>query len=152
MTEKYFLDEWQFVCDIKKGEKPCFNDKTFIEMNAWFVTWRRRYKGEKGEKGIIYLDNLIENTSAFIKKDEITNEFLKKLKDVLQNSILGINNLSYTYKIDNQEQVAKDYSNLIDKIEKIILYINSLIKPKTNFFASSFQIVNVLNQEYTNKT
>jgi hypothetical protein len=44
------LNEWIFIGKIQKGNKPCFSDKTVIDSNAWFVTWRRRIKGEQGEK------------------------------------------------------------------------------------------------------
>jgi len=104
--------EWEFIASIPKDVKPCFRDKTFISVNEWFGTIKRRYKGEKGENGIIYLEDLIEKT----KKNNID----KNLRELLQKSILGINNLVYTYKKDGQKEVSENYNKCIDKIDKII--------------------------------
>jgi hypothetical protein len=132
------LEDWDFISKINKGVKPCFYDKSLIGMNDWFVTFRRRYKGEKGEKGVVYVENLIETTNKYYKT-ETDYEFLNKIKETLRNSICGLNNLVYTYKIDGQESVSQSYSNCISQIEKIILDIDFIIsegnlKNKGNFF------------------
>lgn len=101
--------DWEFIASIPKDAKPCFNDKTFVSINEWFVTFKRRYKGEKAEKGLEYIENIIEKT----KKYNID-------KSILQKSIIGINNLVYTYKKDGQVDVSKKYEKCIDKIEKLI--------------------------------
>ena len=118
--------EWKFIASIPKDVKPCFNDKTFISVNEWFGTFKRRYKGEKGENGIIYLEDLIERTK------KITID--KNLRNLLQKSILGINNLVYTYKKDGQKEVSENYNKCIDKIDKII--------KSNNFFGYAPKLVN----------
>src|SRR5581483_12357753 len=106
MAYQNLLDEWRFISTINKGEKPCYNDKTKINVSEWFVTWRRRYKGEKGEKGVLYMQNLLENTNKYL---ELYKDGNKLLLEVLNSSIIGINNLVYTYQMEEQEHVSKDY-------------------------------------------
>lgn len=104
--------EWEFIGIIPKNSKPCFNDKTFTTPDEWFATIKRRYKGEKGEKGVIYLEKLIE-TTRFYKKD-------KNLINLLEKSIKGIENLSETYRKDNQIEVSENYKKCISKVKDII--------------------------------
>jgi len=104
--------EWEFIGNIPKNVKPCFNDKSFINTDEWFVTLRRRYKGEKAEKGIIYLEKLIE-TTIFLEKDE-------RLIFLLNKSINGLENLSETYEKDGQFEVSENYKKCIEKIKTLI--------------------------------
>jgi len=134
------LEDWEFIKSIPKGVKPCFNDKTFINVNEWFVTFKRRMKGEIGEKGVIYVNSLIESTSNYYKNITDMNS-LRKIKDILIESLLGLENLVYTYKVDLQENVSKDYKNCILKIQKIINEIDKIIHLKSNFFSYSPKLI-----------
>ena len=113
--------EWEFIASIPKDAKPCFNDKTFVKTDEWFVTLKRRYKGEKAEKGIIFLENLIRKSENVDQK-------------LLQRAIIGINNLVYTYKKDGQLEISKNYEECIKKIEKM--------KKSKNFFGTIPKLVN----------
>jgi len=125
-------EEWKFIASIPKNVKPCFNDKTFVSIDEWFVTFKRRYKGEKAEKGIIYLENLIENTKLFYQnKDE-------KLLDLLEKSIQGVENLCETYRKDGQYEVSENYEKCIIKIKKIIIGTGT----KKKFFSYVPKIIN----------
>jgi hypothetical protein len=128
-----FYEDWNFIALIPKGAKPCFYDKTLVHVNEWFVTFKRRLKGEKGEKGIVYVENLLETTEKTICISDVNS--LRNLKDILQKSIIGLTNLVYTYKIDGQLEVSKNYSCMIEKVEKIIEDIDRQIRNKTNFFS-----------------
>lgn len=111
--------EWDFIASLNKNEKPCFNDRTKININEWFVTWRRRYKGEKGEKGIIYVKNLIAITREYIEKIEDMDE-INLLMNVLERSLIGLNNVIYTYEIDNQIPVAEEYTKFNEMIKQLL--------------------------------
>lgn len=140
---KNLLIDWEFVKSIKKCEKPCFSDKTFVNMNEWFATWKRRRKGEIGENGVIYLNNLIKTTKDYCESID-DSLILKQIKDILVESLLGINNLVYTYQIDSQENVAKEYSKCILNVKNII---NMIENKKTNFFINQPKIIS----NYKNK-
>lgn len=126
--ESIFTD-WEFISKIPKDMKPCFSDKTLIGCNEWFSTFKRRYKGEKGERGVIYVKQLIDSTENYIKSAD--NISVKKLKDLIENSLEGMKNLVETYKKDQQDQVSKDYEELLEKVKIII---KNIIKRKNNFF------------------
>jgi len=129
-------EEWKFISIIPKDVKPCFYDKTFVNVNEWFVTFKRRWKGEKAEKGIVYIENLILNTEkSIVSSDLIT---LKNLRDILKSSIVGLTNLVTTYKNDEQLEVSNNYLFLIKKVEILIVKIGNQIEEirnKTNFFS-----------------
>jgi hypothetical protein len=133
-------DEWEFIKTIPKGVKPCFYDKSFVSVNEWFVTFKRRMKGEKGEKGVIYIENLIDSTFKYYKNINDINE-LKKLKDILTDSIIGINNLVYTYKIDEQLKVSEDYFQFESKISEMITDITNIIRTKNTFFSYTPKLI-----------
>lgn len=126
-------EEWKFIGTIPKGTKPCYYDKSLVYLNEWFVTWKRRWKGEKGEKGVIYIENLIENTRKSLENLDVNS--LKSLKCSLQKALEGLTNLVYTYKMDDQESVSKSYSELIIKTEALVEEINKHLRNKTNFFS-----------------
>ena len=122
--------EWEFIGIIPKNSKPCFNDKSFTNLDEWFATIKRRYKGEKGEKGVIYLEKLIEITK-FYKKD-------KELIYLLEKSIKGVENLAETYRKDNQLEVSENYTKCISKIKNII----SDVEKGKKFFGYVPKVIN----------
>ena len=123
---KEFLDDLEFIAKIPKNSKPNFSDKTYTSTNEWFSTIRRRYKYERGEKGVIYISTLVENINITFKTLDICS--LKILKEKLIEAMIGLNNIIYTYKIDEKIEVAKNYELSIEKIEKIINDIDSMSK------------------------
>lgn len=127
------LEDLEFLKIIPKGYKPNFSDKTLTSTNEWFSTIKRRYKSEKGEKGVIYIENLLDNIESMCKNLDTSS--LKDLKEKLIPAMLGLNNLIYTYKIDEQMYVSEGYVNCRKRIE----YIVENIKP--NFFNHSPKIV-----------
>ena len=121
-------EDWEFIGNIPKGAKPCFYDKSLVHINEWFVTFKRRMKGEKGEKGIIYVENLIINTEKLDIKEQI------KLRETLQSATVGLTNLVYTYKMDEQLEVSKSYNTLLTRVENLINLIDKHGR-KNNFFS-----------------
>ena len=113
---------WKFISEIPINAKPCFQDKTLTYIDEWFVTFKRRWKGEKGEKGVIYLKNLIAITKKEydnLRKEKKINE-LEELKHIINNSIIGIENLIVTYTKDGQPEVAENYRQCKETINQII--------------------------------
>ncbi len=130
------FEEWKFVKSIPIGSKPCFYSKSLIDVNGWFVTIRRRMGGEKGEKGVEYLKNLVKTTILQYRTyDKI--EVLKNLKQLLEESILGLNNLSCTYSIDKQETVSEDYKKIVENVKEMVKELEFIISKKNKgvFFA-----------------
>ena len=48
-----------FVSTIPSGHKPCYKTKTTVSKDAWFVTFKRRWNGEKGEYGIDHINKVL---------------------------------------------------------------------------------------------
>lgn len=143
MIDNIFKD-LDFISNIKKGEKPCFSDKTCISTNEWFPKLKRRWKNEMGEKGVIYVDTLLNSTSSYVHiyssqvfdldNKEEEKDKIKVMREKLVGSLVGLHNLVYTYKIENQVSVSEDYMKATKKVESIILEIDEIIKK----FSSSF--------------
>lgn len=135
------LSMLNFIATIPEGHKPCYKSKTTVSKHEWFVTWKRRWKGEKGELGIIYVKKILTNCDR-IYKDLLgeserlfsNRESLRKLSTSLKNSVEGFNNLITTYR--DQPSVSKDYEEC--KSLTISLYtgidksLRDLLFPKTN--------------------
>ena len=130
MSNEIF-NEWKFIKSIPIGAKPCFYDKSFVYINEWFPTLKRRYKGEKAEKGVLHVTNLIQKTKQYYKGHV---EFLNILKKHLIDSLKGLDNLIDTYSKDEQEEISKNYIELSKEIENMIIEIETIIKNRTNFF------------------
>lgn len=129
---KKILEDLDFLENIPKGAKPNFSDKTFTSTNEWFSTFKRRCKYERGENGVIYVETLIDNISKYYKN--LDNNSLKNLRDKLIYANLGLGNIIYTYKIDNQINVYENYLKSSERFEKIIKEIDYIIRSKNNFF------------------
>lgn len=128
---KEILEDLQFIANIPKNAKPNFSDKSFTSTNEWFSTIKRRYKYERGEKGVLYIETLIGNISKIYKTlDKVS---LKKIKESLFKANLGLNNIIYTYRIDDQIKVSKDYEHSTEKICKLITDIENMISPPSFF-------------------
>ena len=129
---KDLLDDLEFISSIPKNAKPNFSDKTFTYTNEWFSTFKRRYKSERGEKGMVYVSKLIVDISNCYKTLDIYE--LRILSGKMKNMHDGLNNIVSTYRIDNQEEVAKNYEKSVKEIQELIEDIDSLIRVKNNFF------------------
>lgn len=149
------IKELEFVSSIPKNHKPCFNTKTTISKNSWFVTAKRRWNGEKGEIGVIHISKIIDYCDLYYRAhilgsvgdnyENDINPIFSVLLDSLNKSIKGFDNLLETYS--DQENVYNDYKNcrnkvlkLINKLDKFFNNDNIMIKslmvrnPKSNFF------------------
>ena len=123
-----------FIASIPINSKPCYNSLTYIQKSGWFTTIRRRMNGEQGERGIIYINNILNSCNEFLhdknnnknktpntknktpntkNKNKNTNTLLE-LKFALDNSISGFNNLIMTY--NDQPIVMNDYEKCKNKV------------------------------------
>lgn len=132
---KEILDDLEFISKVPKNAKPNFSDKTFTSTNEWFSTIKRRYKYERGEKGMIYVSTLVENIYKCYKSLDMSS--LKLLKEKVLEANMGLNNIICTYKIDEQPEVWKNYNESLEKLESLIVIIDNIIRNKNNFFSSS---------------
>jgi len=98
-----------FISTVPKDHKPCYHSKTCIKKDAWFVTIKRRWNGEKGEYGIEYLKQLLNSCDLYFRMclNQQTLDNLPKLLKSLKESVKGFDNLIETY--DDQIGVKKSY-------------------------------------------
>lgn len=126
----------EFITNIPKNHKPCYNSMTTISKDAWFTTVRRRWGGEKGEYGIIYISKILDScdhhyrmclqSSLSCENKTEGIETLKRLKEVLLGSINGFDNLIDTYS--DQTNVSNDYKQIKSRIDFMINGITHDIK------------------------
>jgi hypothetical protein len=129
---KEILEDLEFISKVPKNAKPNFSDKSFTSTSEWFSTIKRRYKYEKGEKGMVYVSTLVENLYKIYKSLDLSS--LKNLKEKVIAANIGLNNIICTYKIDEQPEVWKNYSTSLEKLENLVLEIDNLTKIKNSFF------------------
>lgn len=117
------LKDLDFIGDIPPDSKPNFSDKSYTFTSEWFSTFKRRMKNEQGEKGIVYVKNLIDNIYIIYNTLEIVD--LNTLHEKLNHSLKGFSNLIETYKKENQKEVTNDYENLLRRINVLIVEITN---------------------------
>jgi hypothetical protein len=126
----------EFIKNIPQKHKPCYNSKTTISKEAWFSTVRRRWGGEKGEYGIIYVDKILDSCNYHYRmclqsslSSENKNEYidtLRRIKDALSGSIVGFENLIRTYS--DQGEVSTNYDKCKNRVNDMILDISHDIR------------------------
>lgn len=125
ITYNECIDILIFISTIKPNDKPCYNTKTTIHKNAWFATLQRRWGGEKGEKGIVYINNVLDSCDKYyrmcLNKSGFNNNDI--LLSALYDSLKGFDNLINTYS--DQKTVADSYKNCKDKIIKFLSEVNN---------------------------
>lgn len=149
------IADLEFISTLEKGHKPLYNSRSTIQRTAWFATFQRRWAGEKGEKGLIYVNNVLDSCDRYYRmclsdssiytddifKYNITKN-LSSLRTALKNSVQGFNNLIMTY--DDQETVAKGYDKCKNRVTKIIddinIFFNRLLS-SINEFNSDSEII-----------
>ena len=135
------IEDLNFIENIPKNAKPNFSDRTFTTTNEWFSTLKRRYKYERGERGVVYIETLIDNIYKIYKTLEIN--LIRNLRDRLISANLGLSNIVYTYKIDDQIEVAKNYNKSIERMDSLIIDINKFIRSKNIFFNHCPKIISI---------
>lgn len=113
----------EFISKIPKGAKPCYSNRSLTYTDQWFVTLRRRWNGEKGEKGVIHVKRLLDSCDKYYRMCNLDGFGISdcdKLRTLLYESIQGLNNLVHTYLIDEQKNVSDDYQKCIDRAKHII--------------------------------
>ena len=149
------ISELNFISTITKNHKPCFKTKTTLSKNGWFVTAKRRWNGEKGEYGVVRINNVLDNCEQYYRTcilgsvgdnyERTNNPILSRLLESLKKSIVGFENLILTY--DDQKNVSNDYTLIRNRVNDLLkkldnyygndnIMIKSLIvrNPKSNFF------------------
>ena len=117
---KEIFEDLDFIASIPRDAKPNFSDKTLVYNDEWFTTFRRRMKFERGEKGIVYIETLIEEIKIYDKSICLNFEDQKILKEKLIGAKEGLDNLVQTYINDNQHEVANSYKKCGIKLLKLI--------------------------------
>lgn len=138
--------ELEFIASISANHKPCFSTKTTIDKNSWLVTLKRRWNGEKGEKGVKYIADILKEcnqirnyctdlqpkeclelkSSNCIKMTEdISEELFKEFEetindfiDILTCSCRGLAKLVDTY--NDQKNISKQYAQIRFQMIQII--------------------------------
>ena len=123
------FNDLKFISNIPENTKPCFRDKTYIDTNSWFVTVKRRFKGEKGEKGVIYINDLIDSCDHIYRMCKDL-KVLKKLRKSLYDSKNGVKNLIFTY--NDQDNVRDGYLKCFKDIISLIVKLDEKIDKITD--------------------
>lgn len=123
------LDDLEFVAKIPAKSKPCFSDKTYIGVDDWFVTIRRRMRWtvEKGEKGVEWVNNLLDSCDSFYRMCSLDDEGVSNslaLRDALNWTLSGLKNIIETYKYDKQHEVSKGYLKCFNRAKHISISID----------------------------
>ena len=146
MTEQSISDKIRncivvldFISKIPKGHKPCYKTKTTIPKDSWFVTIKRRWNGEKGEYGVEYVSEILNECDYLIDSEDISA--LTRLSRSLLKSLDGFNNLIETY--NDQPGVENSYKECKEMVDKLIDHINETenkknsVKTVKSFFSAS---------------
>jgi hypothetical protein len=129
------IRELEFISKIEENKKPLYNTKNTISKNAWFVTIRRRFAEEKGEKGIIHVNRVLDSCDLYYrmclsdKNNMLLPNILSNLsllKTALESSVSGFDNLIKTYS--DQETVHKDYKLCKDRVIDLYQCIDKYLK------------------------
>jgi len=129
------VKELDFISSIPKNNKPCYITKTFIHKKAWFATARRRWKGEKGEHGIVHVNNILSSCDKYYRmclsvnnnNDDHENK-LRELLLKLKNTVIGFENLIETY--NDQKSVSDDYKKCKERVESLYTEIGNYFDKK----------------------
>ena len=122
-----------FISSIQQNNKPCYKTKTTISKQGWLVTIRRRWAGEKGEEGVLFINNLLCSCDIHyrmcLKNSEIGCD-IDNLCLSLKNSISGFSNLINTYS--DQKSISDDYAKIKNKVISLCDQIRNYLdkKPK----------------------
>jgi len=110
---------------LEKNQKISINGNLIvIDYNTLFQGIRRWWYESNREKGIIFIDTLINNVDSDYKKlirkrnTVSNNKLINTIQLYLRNSIDGLENMKHTYK-DDTENINK-LDNIISKIKVIL--------------------------------
>ena len=145
----------KFISTIEIDYKPCFNSLTTINKNAWFTTLKRRWNGEKGEEGILYVNKILCSCDKLYRMCLIERDVLLGL---YEDSVIGLDNLIITYS--DQESVCDGYRKIKETVVDAITDIayqdnntsdnNSFISDKNETTSDSWDNIEQ-TEEYQNQ-
>ena len=124
----------KFIANLPENHKPCYNTLTSIDKNAWMVTFRRRWKREKGERGTEYIHKILDSCHNHyqdcLNREMIDQHTIDLLLQCLNNSLSGFNNLIETY--NDQDNIRVAYVECKVKVNKLIKDIQDNITQNNN--------------------
>lgn len=110
---------------LEKNQKISINGNLIvIDYNTLFQGIRRWWYESNREKGIIFIDTLINNVDSNykqllrIKNTVSNNKLINTIQLYLRNCIDGLENMKHTYK-DDTENINK-LDDIISKIKVIL--------------------------------
>jgi len=137
-----YISVLDFISTIPKGHKPCYKTKTTIPKDSWFVTIKRRWNGEKGEYGVEYITEIL-NDCEYILNEIRDSEDISELARSLSKSLKGFDKLIETY--NDQKGVENSYKECKEIVEKLLININEAENKKNSIktVKSFFNTTNV---------
>ena len=119
-----------FISSIQPNDKPCYKTKTTISKQDWLIRIRRRWAGETGENGVLYVNKLLCSCDIqyrmCLKNPKIEYDNAK-LYLSLKNSIPGFSNLINTYS--DQKNVSENYDKIKNRVISLCNQIENLDNP-----------------------
>lgn len=118
------IEELEFISLIPTGYKPNWHTYSYIKRDAWFVTLRRRWSGERGEIGKNKVEQLLKtcdtihtlcvdiNSSALLPMSE--SEYLA-LEEKVTELIHALRDSQ-----DGFVRIAETYVGNVEKLDKLL--------------------------------
>ena len=103
----------KIISKIKENDKMIVNNKTMAVDNRILLLFRRWWSVDSRESTIDYITKLLNNTFIYLDNNNDIN-----VKQELKNSLVGLDNLRSTYRLDNV--ISSKIDIVIDKINKYI--------------------------------
>ena len=125
--DENILVNLKVIALLEKNEKiSVTGDLIVIDYDTLFQGIRRWWHESNREKGITFIDNLINNIDReykqLIKKNTISNNrLINTIQLYLRNAVDGLENMKYTYKNDKEN---------INKLDDIIFKIKVILNLK----------------------
>src|SRR3972149_10637543 len=91
------LIKLEFLSQINRNQKPCFNDFSIVDGKSWFSTIKRTLTGENRKSMMLQIDQIILLAIDAINEYR-DSEYLGLLINTLAKAKTGICNLITTYQ------------------------------------------------------
>lgn len=141
--EKEFFSlilRFNFIAKINQGDKVCIKSHLIINKDLWYGPILRYFLDETRNQTLVELRDLSKISRRYINilrsvKSSNSTKYLNELSQSIKNSIVGIQNLSNTYKDDisttmQLNDIINDYTTIIKIISEYLQhqYLESSIK------------------------
>jgi len=118
MNSDLLLENLIKIGDIKKNDKISLKKKDgylkiiSISKKKWYRPFIRMLNNDSRKNTCKYLNYLLIDELNDIFKQTLDRDYVNKIKEALENALIGINNLRYTYKFSYDINISLICLNL----------------------------------------